>query len=109
MDHRLSVLTVAQPDYPVCLTSQVILHQLTEQTTRLTLEHGILSLRSLPSVYFVYSMELKFFYLKANNLSQPICPLLSFCIHPIVTNPEFLMSPEETIHSFKKLFIKYLV
>ena len=104
MDHRLSVPTVAQPDYPMCLTSHVILHQLTEQTTRLTLEHGILSLRSLPSVNFVYSTELKCFDLKANNLSQPICPLLSFCIHPIVTNPEFLMSPEETIHSSRSIY-----
>lgn len=94
INHPLSVLTVAQPDYPVHLTSWVTLHQITEQTTRLMLEHVILWVGSLPSFNFVYRMELKLFSLKAKILSPTFSPSSPSTYIYSLSSFIFLMLPE---------------
>lgn len=100
IDHHLSVLRATQPDWPGRLTSWVTLHQVTEQTTTLTLEHVIRRFRSLPSVNFVYRIELKLFSLKAKILSPTSFSFTVFYIYPILTNPDLLMPLDSRrIHS----------
>lgn len=93
INHYLSVLTVAQPESPVCLISRVTLHQQTKQTTRLMLEHVIFRLQTLANVNFVYQMEFQRFSLKSKTLSQPIFSSSLPMYTSYFNQPRFLDGP----------------